>query len=397
MTRYASHPLRRASRRAGGSPCDRRRHRRERPARDRRRCTPGRQPVAAGTRAREAARPLEEHGAGRVRRAGRARPGRGARARRRVRARELARPRRPRRSSSPPLPIVIPPPLGAPGSPGARRDRAVDRVHRSRPAADRAARRVRALGAARADAESLRRAGLSAAARARSRSGCRRAGSTSKPTRSSSRPARSSRSTSSRARSRPSGSRSSRRSTRTRSCCSRRSATSSSACHLDPFAGIDLAAWDRALAREARARVPDLRAFTTRPATRTRARELRGVLELCAKHGVAILEDDWGSDMLSDGEYRPMLRMLGGKDVLYVNSFTKKLLPSLRVGFVAASPGARADAGRDEAAVDARQRVADRGGRRRVPRSRLLRHPPRAAPEARSTRATPRASPRSTS
>src|SRR5689334_126572 len=107
--------------------------------------------------------------------------------------------------------------------------------------------------------------------------------------------------------------------------------------HLDPFGGIDLAAWERALATR-----PSLAylipSFHNPTGYSYTSAELRGVLELCVKHGVAILEDDWGSDMLSDGEYRPMLRMLGGKDVLYVNSFTKKLLPSLRVGFVAAAP-----------------------------------------------------------
>ncbi len=107
--------------------------------------------------------------------------------------------------------------------------------------------------------------------------------------------------------------------------------------HLDPFAGIDLAAWDRALAKNP-ALAYLISSFHNPTGYSYTSAELRGVLELCRKHGVAILEDDWGSDMMSDGEYRPMLRMLGGKDVLYVNSFTKKLLPSLRIGFVAAHP-----------------------------------------------------------
>jgi len=106
---------------------------------------------------------------------------------------------------------------------------------------------------------------------------------------------------------------------------------------LDPFAGIDLDAWDRQLATKP-ALAYLIPSFHNPTGYSYSSAELRGVLELCARHGVAILEDDWGSDMLSDGEYRPMLRILGGKDVLYVNSFTKKLLPSLRVGFVAASP-----------------------------------------------------------
>lgn len=106
---------------------------------------------------------------------------------------------------------------------------------------------------------------------------------------------------------------------------------------LDPFRGLDLAAWETALAAR-----PGLAylipSFQNPTGYSYTSAELRGVLALCERYGVAILEDDWGSDMLSDGEHRPGLRMLGGKNVLYVNSFTKKLLPSLRIGFVVAPP-----------------------------------------------------------
>jgi DNA-binding transcriptional MocR family regulator len=107
---------------------------------------------------------------------------------------------------------------------------------------------------------------------------------------------------------------------------------------LDPFAPIDLEQWERQLASHRPALASLITSFHNPTGYSYSSADMLAVLELCRRHQVAILEDDWGSDMLSDGEYRPMLRHYGGKNVLYINSFTKKLLPSLRLGFVVAHP-----------------------------------------------------------
>jgi DNA-binding transcriptional MocR family regulator len=106
---------------------------------------------------------------------------------------------------------------------------------------------------------------------------------------------------------------------------------------LDPFAGIDVDAWSRILSEERPGLLYATTSFHNPTGYSYTSSELVALLEASASHGVALMEDDWGSDMLSDSEYRPTLRALGGERVLYVNSFTKKLLPSLRLGFVLAS------------------------------------------------------------
>ena len=74
----------------------------------------------------------------------------------------------------------------------------------------------------------------------------------------------------------------------------------------------------------------------TRVMSEARRRE---VLAIAARHRCLVVEDDWAGDLRFDGERLPSLWELdGGRHVLYVSTFSKKLLPGLRVGWVAAPP-----------------------------------------------------------
>ncbi|MEY4548273.1 MAG: hypothetical protein RL685_4468 [Pseudomonadota bacterium] len=101
---------------------------------------------------------------------------------------------------------------------------------------------------------------------------------------------------------------------------------------LDPFRAVDLERWAELLSEARPSLVYLIPSYQNPTGYSYSSAELERLLELSEQLGFAILKDDWGSDMLSCSEYRPTLRALGGRNVLYVNSFTKKLLPSLRLG-----------------------------------------------------------------
>ncbi len=106
---------------------------------------------------------------------------------------------------------------------------------------------------------------------------------------------------------------------------------------LNPLKGVDLDAWESIIAERKPSLVYVISSYQNPTGYSYSTAELERILEFSERYGFALLEDDWGSDMLSGTEYRPTLRALGGKNVLYANSFTKKLWPALRLGYLVAS------------------------------------------------------------
>ena len=72
---------------------------------------------------------------------------------------------------------------------------------------------------------------------------------------------------------------------------------------------------------------------TTAVMSETRRREL---LSLALRNRCLIVEDDWASGLRFEGPELPTLHALdGGGHVIYLSTFSKKLLPGLRVGWIA--------------------------------------------------------------
>jgi 2-aminoadipate transaminase len=77
---------------------------------------------------------------------------------------------------------------------------------------------------------------------------------------------------------------------------------------------------------------------TTRVASEARRRE---ILALAGRYRCPIVEDDWAGDLRLDGDELPTLHALdGGQHVVYLSTFSKKLMPGLRLGWVTAPPPA---------------------------------------------------------
>ena len=67
----------------------------------------------------------------------------------------------------------------------------------------------------------------------------------------------------------------------------------------------------------------------------------RALVEWSRRAGIPLIEDDYVADLCLDGPAPPPLRAFDG-DVIYVGTYSKRLMPALRIGYIVAPPPLRA-------------------------------------------------------